>query len=512
MHTNRSKNALRNMASGLLYRMITVIFPFAIRTIMIKTLGVEYLGLSSLFVSILQVLSLAELGFSSAAVFSMYKPIAENDQEQICALYNFYKIVYRIIGVVVLIIGLFIYFLIPKLINGSYPSDINIYLLYSIYLFNTVISYLMFAYKECLLIAHQRSDISSNISMVVSICMYILQISSLLLFNNYYLYIIFLPLGTVAINLFRSYFVKKKFPHIIAKGILSTETKKDIFKRLAGVFLFKVCSICRNSFDSIIISAFLGLVALANYQNYLCIVSSLAAIVVIFYDSIVAGIGNSIATESKEKNQQDFDLLFFVSNWMAGFCSACLLCLFQPFITLWVGSEYLLSFNIVIIFVVYFYSQQIGNVVFTYRQSTGLWWEDKIRPIIEAVANLLLNIIAVKYFGVAGVLLATIITIVFINIPWSSHILFKHYFKSSVIQYYKKVLMNTIPIVLTCAITYGITMWMPLVGISWFIIKMLFCLITPNIIFVIIYHNTEEFKNMKLLLARFLPYLMKNGK
>ena len=74
--SSRIKNTTRNMLAGAIYKIITLLFPFVINTIIIKTLGVEYLGLNMLFASILQVLSLTELGFGSALVFSMYEPIA----------------------------------------------------------------------------------------------------------------------------------------------------------------------------------------------------------------------------------------------------------------------------------------------------------------------------------------------------------------------------------------------------------------------------------------------------
>ena len=175
MKIERTKNATRNIIYGVILKIYQLLGPFILRTIFIYTLGVKYLGLNSLFNSILSVLNLAELGVGSALIFSMYKPIAENDTEKICALMNLYKLYYRIIGLVILVIGLILVPFIPNLISGSVPKDINIYVLYLMNLCATVLSYWMFAYKTCLFGAHQRNDIISKITMVSSTLQYIVQ-------------------------------------------------------------------------------------------------------------------------------------------------------------------------------------------------------------------------------------------------------------------------------------------------------------------------------------------------
>ena len=189
---SRTKNAARNVLFGLINKIIVLLFPFAIRAIIIQTLGSEYLGLNSLFTSILQVLNLAELGFNSAVVYSMYKPIAENDTNTICALMNLYRKIYRIIGIIVVVVGLILLPFLSYLIKGSYPTDINIYILYIIYLFNTGLTYFLFAYKSALLTAHQRSDVISNVQSIAFILQYVIQIIILLKTKNYYMFVIVL--------------------------------------------------------------------------------------------------------------------------------------------------------------------------------------------------------------------------------------------------------------------------------------------------------------------------------
>lgn len=452
----RTRRAFVNIIWGFIEKMITLICPFIIRTIMIYKLGNEYLGLNGLFTSILQVLSLAELGFGDAIVFSMYKPIIENDNKMLSALLNLYKKVYRIIGMVILCVGLLILPFITKFVKGGYPSEVNIYVLYCIYLFNTVISYFLFAYKESLLKAHQRNDVNSRILSGCNIVMYVLQIIVLLLFSNYYLYIVIMPVTTIVLNCVRSLFVKKMYPQIVCEGHIEKDTVIGLSKRIIGLTLNKLAQVCRNSFDSIIISSFLGLVILARYQNYYYIISALTVMVSIITTAVGAGIGNSIAAETVEKNYSDYKEFLFIYNWIACFCTVCMLCLYQPFIELWVGKSNVLPLSTVILCCIYFYTMKLGDIAAVYRQAAGIWWEDKFRPIVESVVNLAVNIVLVKYIGVDGVLVSTIISIVCINIPWATYVLFKVYFKMSIKEVFFKYIRYFIETTVLCAVVYGI--------------------------------------------------------
>ena len=452
----RTRRAFVNIIWGFIEKMITLICPFIIRTIMIYKLGNEYLGLNGLFTSILQVLSLAELGFGDAIVFSMYKPIIENDNKMLSALLNLYKKVYRIIGMVILCVGLLILPFITKFVKGGYPSEVNIYVLYCIYLFNTVISYFLFAYKESLLKAHQRNDVNSRILSGCNIVMYVLQIIVLLLFSNYYLYIVIMPVTTIVLNCVRSLFVKKMYPQIVCEGHIEKDAVIGLSKRIIGLTLNKLAQVCRNSFDSIIISSFLGLVILARYQNYYYIISALTVMVSIITTAVGAGIGSSIAAETVEKNYSDYKEFLFIYNWIACFCTVCMLCLYQPFIELWVGKSNVLPLSTVILCCIYFYTMKLGDIAAVYRQAAGIWWEDKFRPIVESVVNLAVNIVLVKYIGVDGVLVSTIISIVCINIPWATYVLFKVYFKMSIKEVFFKYIRYFIETTVLCAVVYGI--------------------------------------------------------
>lgn len=184
MKIERTKNATRNIIFGVILKAYQIIIPFLMRTAMIYFMGVQYLGLNSLFTSILQVLNLAELGVGSAMIYSMYKPIAEDDNIAICALMNLYKNYYRVIGLVIAVVGCVLTPFIPKLISGDIPNGINIYILYLLNLGGTVLSYWLYAYKNSILQAHQRTDVVNKVIFVTSTIQYALQLLVLWISQN----------------------------------------------------------------------------------------------------------------------------------------------------------------------------------------------------------------------------------------------------------------------------------------------------------------------------------------
>lgn len=502
---NRVKNIKRNIISGIVNKTIMMLFPFVIRTIIIWKLGIEYVGLSSLFTSLLQILSLAELGVGTAIVYSMYKPLVENDTKLISALLNMYKKIYRIIGIVILSIGIIITPLLKFFISGSYPDDINIYILFIIYLVNTVSSYFLFAYKQSLLLANQRNDVENNILSISYFIMYILQIIAIVFTKNYYFYIIFLPICTIAINLIRNEYTKKKYPQYNCSGELPKEVKQDMKKRVFGLLLSRICQVCRNSFDSIVISMFLGLAILGKYQNYYYIINTIAGFLTIITTSIVAGIGKNIVIKTKEENYEEFELFQFGYNWIASWCTVCLLCLYQPFMEIWIGKDNLMPFSLVIFMCIYFYALRIGDVVAVYKEATGIYWEDRYRPILESVVNLVLNFALVYILGVNGVVISTIISILFINIPWAAVVLHKTYFKTSPSKYFLNILKNIIILLFISILTYSMCLLVNEKIYMTLIIRGIICIVVPNIILILVnIKNKNLIKSLEFIKRMFL--------
>lgn len=511
MKLENLKNTNRNIVSGLLYKSISLIIPFIVRTIIIRRLGLDYLGLDSLFTNILQILNLTELGLNSAIIYCMYRPIADGDDNLLCALYNFYRKSYHIIGSVVLIIGLSIIPFLQNFIKGQLPPNVNIYILYFIYLINTVSSYFLFAYKNSLLNAYQRIDVSNYILLITKFCLYSFQILILLFTQNYYLYIIVIPLSTIINNFLTSIWVDKLFPNIKPFGKIDDNMKRLIKHQVYGVFVGKICIASRNSFDSIILSMFIGLSSTAIYNNYYYVMSSLISVMAIFTNSITAGIGNSIALYDEKKNYDDFKKYNFIYIWIGGVCCTCLLSLYQPFMRMWVGETAILPYSSVFLFVIYFFFLIIGDIRATYTVAAGLWWENRYRAILEAILNLILNIVLVKSFGLNGILLATCFTIITINFGASSIVLFKCYFKFfSIKEYFFDTVIYCFTTSFSCSLSLLLTQLFNGEGVLNIIWIGIVSFIVSNLVFYFVYKNLEIYMISKTWLKESLINLKKN--
>lgn len=502
---NRTVNAKRNILSGIFNKIVTMILPFVIRTILIQTMGVEYLGLNSLFSSVLQVLNLAELGFGQAVIYNMYKPIAENDIKKLDALLNTYRIIYRIIGCVIMGIGLCLLPALPYLISGNIPENVNIYVLFIIYLLNTCLTYWLFAYTNSLFYAFQRNDIINNIDTVIKTLLYLTQIVVLFLIHNYYAYLKIMPLCTFVNNLLTFYISRKKFPFICCSGYIDEKTKFNIKKNVMGLMIQNICSASRNSIDSICISAFLGLKMTAVYNNYYYIISAITGLMMIISNSISAGVGNSIACDTKEKNYEDLRKFNFLYMWIACLCMTCLACLYQPFMNIWVGKDYLLNNKIMLSFCIYFYVLKTGDMLYLYSQGFGLFWEQRFRAMGETILNIALNIILIQLMGVGGIVLATIISLIISN-AYGAYIVFDKYFgKIKLKKYYIDQIVYAVAATACVGVTYYIALNLtPFNGIFCIIIRSIICVLMSVFIYIAIFKNTKIYNSaIKWALSKF---------
>lgn len=500
MKLNRKKNSIRNVTYGTIYRCVSIVGPFIVRTTLIYVMGNEYVGLNSLFTSVLSFLSLAELGVGGALVFSMYKPIAEDDTKTINALYALYQKLYKIIGTIIFVLGVSVIPILPRLVNKDLPSDVNLYVIYFVFLINTVLSYWLYGYKQSLLNAFQRNDIVSKRSTVVSIIMYAVQIISLIIWHNYYLYIIWLPVCTVITNLANKVIVDKMFPQYRCEGRVSKEISDSIKKKVIALFGTKANSIVLHATDNIVISAFIGLGTVGRYGNYYYIMNSICMFIKIIYSSITAGLGNSLQTESIDKNYDDFKVLSFMNAWIVTFCSVSLLCLYQPFMLFWVKEKSMLDFGIVVLLVIYFYTYMIRRICLTYKDAAGIWWEDKFRPYVVMVVNLVLNIGLCQVIGLYGIVISTIVSM-FIAIPWENYTVFKYIFHKSSKDYYKQMFIYFVVGIISAGTTYFICRFLPN-GIVGIFMRAVICVIIPNAIWLILFFKTKEFSRTKKLLLK----------
>lgn len=497
------KNSLRNITVGLMYRAVGLLLPFVIRAIMINVLGIEYLGLNSLFSAILNVLNLAEFGFAGAITFQMYEPAAAKDTERLSQLLSIYKKIYCLIGCVILIMGLVILPLIPRLISGSYPVEINIHIVYLVYLSNTVLSYLMFAYRTSLFAAFQRLDIQNLISAVVMISMYITQAALLLVSRSYYVFIAAMPVFTVLNNSFVYSITKRNFPEIDAKRKILKSDRDIVMRKAVAMLGHKLNYVIVSSADSLVISSFLGLNVLAMYSNYFTILSAVIGIVDIVIQSLLPSVGNLLVEGNFERTYRTFRILSFVQFWLVGWCCVCLVCLYQPFMIMWMGENMLLDYAVVVLLAAYFFSYKGRAVILLFKDAAGMWNEDFIKPYITASVNITLNLLLVRVIGIYGVVLSTIFSFAVISYPWETQVVMRKIVRKPMKRYVIMTLKYIIQTILFAMICFGICRLVIADGWGCFILKTAVCAIVPNLLFIAFNFRSVEFKELLSLLKKY---------
>lgn len=509
----RTQNIKKNLIFNVIKYVTNLLLQFVLRTVLIYYMGAEYLGLNGLFTNIFGFLNLAELGIGSAIVFSMYKPIAENDIEKIKSLEHIYKKFYLIISLIVGIIGVAITPALPYLMNGGVTVDIDIYILYLMYLVYTLVGYCS-AHKRSLLFAYQRNDVDNKIRTICIIGMTIIQIMVLIIFQNYYLYFSISILFTLIECIWIQVVANKMFPEISGKAQpLDKLTKKEISKNVTALSMHKIGGAVVFSTDNILISTFLGVVILGVYSNYSLIVSSISSVILLVSSAIQASAGNLIASSSKEYVYSKFKTINFMFSYITAFSAICLITLFQPFVAKWTGGgEYMLEFSTVIIICLSFYFTRMRTATSIFKDAAGLFWYNRWQPIIESIVNLVTSIVLAKLIGINGIFIGTIVSTLVAPFWWEPYILYKHYFKQSAKGYFLRYLLDFVIMCAGCVITYFICSFIPDGSIWMLILKFIVCIVVSNMLLILAYFPTKEFKELFELLKKFVKNIFHRKK
>lgn len=510
MNNSRIKNSLRNSIWGILNRFVMMLGPFVFRAIIIRYIGAEYVGLNGLFKSILNMLNMTELGFGTSIVFMMYKPIAEGKKDEVRQLLNLMRTVYRYVGLVVLILGCcFIPFL-NVLVKNDTGANVNVLLLYCMYLFHTVVSYWMFAYRVSIFTANQRNDVVIKISLITELIMYTLQAIALYTTKNYYIYLLIFTLMIIPQNIMYYIVSRKMFPDLYCGEKPSKDQISVLKSKIGPLMVHRVGGKVIVSIDDMIISAFLGVSFLTQYDNYYYIVSSLVGTFSVLRNGIMASIGNKIYTDSTDNTYMTFKHVVFIWIGIVGWCAACLAGLFQPFIRLWVGEKYVYNTLSMLSIVAYFFLWQFRYIGVTMKDSAGLWEPDRFKPIIGSLLNLAASIAMVKITGsVLGVLYPTMFVMLFIYFPWETYVLFKHLFKRNCKEYLILVGRCVITSVIAIVATYYVGVLIGGTSIIRFIMRAIACAVTAAGVIVLLNIRTKEFKGA---LSMVLSVLKKHRK
>ena len=471
MKLDFARNTKRNFAAAAVNKVVGLLFPFLNRTLFLWLMGPGYLGLNGLFTSILGVLMLADLGFGTAVVCSMYKPIAEDDRNLVCAYLRFYRTVYRWVGGFIFFGGLCLLPFLRCLVHGELPPDVDLHVLYLIHLVNTSVSYFLFAYRGSVLNAYHRNDVLTNIHTATSVAQYLTVFLVLFLTRNYYYYVATTVFFTVVVNILTVLEARRLFPEIEPRGTLPPALRRQVVSDVKSIFMHKVGAVISHSVDNIVISAFLGLVAVAAFGNYYYVVTAVTGLVWAVYNSMNAGFGNKVYTESKAENFELFMKANRLTLAVVAFCAAVMLALYQPFVRIWTGNSPELVRHALtpLLMVLYFCINQSRQPLLTFKAAASLWRADRWKPIVAGAANLTMNISFVLFlpdaYKLDGVILSTVLSYVFIQMPWESHVVFTRFFDGEQgRRYWRTQAKFALATVAICAAAWGAVQAVPLGG------------------------------------------------
>ena len=504
----RTKNSLKNIIVGVLSQLLIVAIGFVSRKVFINVLGVEMLGVNGLLTSIISMLSLSELGIGIAIIYNLYKPLAEDDRDKIIAIVQFFKKTYRIVAGVVLLLGLAI----APFLKVFIKEDINsgfLVAIFFLFLTDTIITYLM-AHKRSLISADQKKYVVSYVYTIASILVSASQITILLLTGNFILFLSVRVIIRLIENIVLSKIVDKRYPFIKTKKHLPLDVKiKDnIVTNTKALSLHVLGRYLINGTDNIIISRFIGLGFVGLYSNYFLIINTVTAFTEQFASGVLASFGNMIAIETKDRSHDAFKKANFLNFVIINFASVSMLCLFNPFISMWIGRDALLSFSVVIVLALNFYIKGTASVLGAVRSTAGVFRPDRYLHLMLAALNLIISISLAKIIGILGVFIGTLICYIIKEILVLPNIVYKNIFKLSVKHYcfsYTRFLAVTF---LSAGLTLLVCNYL-FVGDGWGLIaaKLAACIIIPNTVVIFFFWKTEEFEfawtYLKTLISRY---------
>lgn len=497
MVKSRSEYAIKNAIITITMQILRNMFSFINQTVFIYVLGSEYLGINSLFSEILTVLSFAELGIGNAMIFSMYKPLAENNIEKIKSLMKLYEQAYRIIGVVVALLGIGTIPFLKYIIGDISYVEENIILIYGIYLFNSVISY-FFVYKRSLIIADQKNyivDIYQQIFYTIQVALQII----FLLFTKQFIFYLIIATGMTFLN---NYWVARKadkmYPYLKEKNVSALEKteRAEIFNNIKALVVYKIGGILLDSTDSIFISSIINIITVGLYANYKLVINVFRTAGSQIINAIMSSVGNLNATANDKQKEKVFNELFYINIWFYGLTSVGMCVCISELIQVWLGEDYIIPFSAVFAAILYYYIQNMHYPCYTYRTTSGLFVYGKFAPLFCAIVNIILDVILGIRLGLTGILLASLIARLVTTEIIDPFLIYRKVFHSPVRYYVFMYFKYTFLVMINGLVCYIVTQLIIIDGIVGLLIKILVTAIIFNILFLMETIRTESFQSI----------------
>ena len=501
----RVKNSIKNIYISIFTQLVITLLGFISRRVFISSLGSEYLGVNGLLTNVLSMLSLVEGGLGTSIVYNLYKPLAENDKPRVIALIQLYKKTYAILAIIVFVLSMALYPFLGILVKQS-DGISYLAIVYFLFVFKNIVSYLN-AHKWSLINADQKGYVLARYNLLFNVITTIAKILVLATTQNYILYLVIEVLIFLVQNIWNGKVVNDRYPYIKVKEKFEVDkdTKETMKENVKAMFLHNVGGYCVFGTDNILISALVNLKTVGLYSNYTMVINQLKGLLTPIIDGIGASVGNLIATESKEKSYEIFNVVYLINFWIYGFCSIILFNLLEPFIDFWLGKGLLLDKFTFAIILLNFYISGLRSSIITFKTKGGIFTNDKYVPIIESVINLGTSIILAKKYGLIGIFLGTTISTLAIPFWLQPKLVYNNVFNKSVVEYFYKYFKYLFITIFAGVVT---TIFCNYVNINniliSLVIKGILGTVSINIIFLVAFFRTNEMKYIFTLLKGML--------
>ena len=494
----RLKNVAKNSFFNIISQVILIVVGFFSQRVMNLRIGEELVGMNSVISNILALLSVSELGIASAVIYHLYRALAEQNEEQIAGLMKLYRKAYGFFAAFISVIGLCILPFVHLFLNENSFSLRYVRVVYLLWLIRTVLSYLL-SYKRSLLIADQKEYVVSILVLLANVMNYSMIIVLLQFTKNYPLVLLLNILVEVAINLWISGYVDRKYPYLkqMAKRPLETSMIHKVMGDIKNIFVTRLSTKLLVSTDSLIISSFVNVAMVGLYSNYCMITQSIVNIMQALTSALKPSVGNMFMEEDQKKNYEVLRQITFVFFVIVSVCSVCLFTLMTPFVTdFWLNEAYGLSMPVVVLSVVIFALTAMGFPLELVMSATGLFQKERNLSVIIAVANLGLSLLFVKPLGIIGVQVGTIAAYL-IQMVYRTRVFFKEYLNQNAVQYSKELIQYGCLIILETVAGYGLVRLFykerdPLL----FIAAGVICVVVPCLINLLLYFRSWRLKSV----------------
>ncbi len=435
---SRVTKTIKNAKVGLVFYSIVIFIHFFSRKYFLEYLGEEFIGITTTLRSILGFLNLAELGIGTAVGFALYSPIYNKENDEINKIISLVGFIYKKIGLLILSLGVITSFFFPIIFQETdIPLFIIYYSFYS-FLISSLITY-FYNYHIMLLEADQKTYVVTTYFQSANIVRLILQTFLAYYTRSFLLWITLELIFSLVSAIILRNKVKKVYPWLILKSNGNKKLLgefKTLTKKIKQTFIHKISAFVLTSTDQLIIFSLISAKSVAFFGNYQLIFSHINNLLNSFFKGSGASIGNLVAENDKKNIDKVFWELMSLRYFIGGIVSISVYYLFELFITIWIGEKYILSQLVLILMVVNFLISQIRVPVENFKNAYGLF-SDTWAPIAEIIINLIISLIFGKLWGIAGIMLGTLCSLLSIVVIWKPFFLYRSGFKRNFFDYWK---------------------------------------------------------------------------